>query len=65
MVLFEFAMSPLTKGESVSSFVARSLDIIDKSGLAKNTAQLFSLFGFAILVQARRWLCIADSQVAP
>jgi len=33
MVLLEFAMSPLTKGESVSAFVARSLDIIDKSGL--------------------------------
>ncbi len=33
MVLLEFSMSPLTKGESVSSFVARSLDIIDKSGL--------------------------------
>ena len=34
-------------------------------GLTKNTAQLFSLFGFANLVLARRWLCIADSQVAP
>jgi uncharacterized protein (TIGR00106 family) len=33
MVLIEFAMSPLSRGESVSSFVARSLDIIDKSGL--------------------------------
>ena len=26
-------MSPMTKGESVSVYVARSLDIIDKSGL--------------------------------
>jgi IS5 family transposase len=34
-------------------------------GLAKNTAQLFSLFGLANLVLARRWLCLADSQVAP
>ena len=33
MVLLEFSMSPLTKGESVSAFVARSLDIIDRSGL--------------------------------
>ena len=33
MVLLEFAMSPLTKGESVSAYVARSLDIIDKSGV--------------------------------
>ncbi len=33
MVLLEFAMSPLSKGESVSAFVTRSLDIIDKSGL--------------------------------
>lgn len=34
-------------------------------GLAKNTAQLFSLFAFANLVLARRWLCSAGSQVAP
>ena len=26
-------MAPLTQGESVSTYVARSLDIIDKSGL--------------------------------
>ena len=33
MVLLEFSMSPLGKGESVSAYVARSLEIIDKSGL--------------------------------
>lgn len=33
MVLLEFSMAPLTQGESVSTYVARSLDIIDKSGL--------------------------------
>ena len=33
-------------------------------GLAKNTAQLFSLFGFANLLLVRRWLSGADSQVA-
>jgi uncharacterized protein (TIGR00106 family) len=33
MVLLEFSMSPLGKGESVSQYVARSLEIIDKSGL--------------------------------
>jgi len=33
MVLLEFSMSPLVKGESVGAFMARSLDIIDKSGL--------------------------------
>ena len=33
MVLLEFSMSPLDKGESVSAYVSRSLDIIDKSGL--------------------------------
>ena len=33
MVLLEFSMSPMNKGESVSPYVARSLDIIDKSGL--------------------------------
>jgi uncharacterized protein (TIGR00106 family) len=33
MVLLEFSMSPLDKGDSLSQYVARSLDIIDKSGL--------------------------------
>lgn len=32
-ILLEFSMSPLDKGESVSKYVSRSLDIIDKSGL--------------------------------
>jgi uncharacterized protein (TIGR00106 family) len=34
MVLVEFSMSPFDKGESLSRYVARSLDIIDNSGLA-------------------------------
>ena len=34
MVLLEFSMSPLGKGERVGKYVARSLDIIDKSGIA-------------------------------
>jgi uncharacterized protein (TIGR00106 family) len=33
MVLVELSMSPLGKGESVSKYVSRSLDIIDKSGV--------------------------------
>lgn len=33
MVLLEFSMYPTDKGESVSQYVARSIDIIDKSGL--------------------------------
>ncbi len=33
MVLLEFSMSPLDKGESLSPYVARSLDIIDESGV--------------------------------
>ncbi len=33
MVLVEFSMYPTDKGESVSAYVARSLDIIDRSGL--------------------------------
>lgn len=33
MVLLEFSMTPLGKGESVSQYVARSLQIIDQSGL--------------------------------
>ncbi len=33
MVLLEFSMSPLGKGESVSQYVARSLEIIQQSSL--------------------------------
>lgn len=33
MVLLEFSISPLGKGDSVSEYVARSLEIIDRSGL--------------------------------
>ncbi len=33
MILLEFSMSPLGKGESVSPYVARSLEIIDRSGI--------------------------------
>lgn len=33
MYLLEFSMSPLGEGESVSKYVARSVEIIDASGL--------------------------------
>ena len=33
MVLLEFSMSPLSQGESVGKHVARSLDLIDRSGI--------------------------------
>lgn len=33
MVLLEFAMAPGGKGESVSEYVARIIDLIDKSGV--------------------------------
>jgi len=37
MVLLEFSMFPLDKGESLSRYVARSIDIIDRSGVAYQT----------------------------
>lgn len=33
MLLLEFSMAPLAKGESVGQYVARSLQIIEESGL--------------------------------
>lgn len=33
MVLVEFTMTPIDKGASVSPYVARILDIVDRSGL--------------------------------
>lgn len=32
-LLLEFSMSPFDKGESLSKYVARSLEIVDRSGL--------------------------------
>lgn len=34
MTLMEFSMIPLDKGPSFSSYVAQTIDIVDKSGLA-------------------------------
>lgn len=33
MVLVEFSITPIGKGESVSEYVAKVLDLVDKSGL--------------------------------
>jgi uncharacterized protein (TIGR00106 family) len=33
MILLEFSMSPMGKGESVGEYVARSLEIVEQSGL--------------------------------
>lgn len=33
MILLQFSMSPMDKGESVSDYVSRSLDIISNSGV--------------------------------
>ncbi len=34
MILLEFSMSPMDKGESLSKYVSRSLDIVSKSGVS-------------------------------
>ncbi len=34
MVMLEFAMAPSGQGDSLSAYVARILDVIDKSGVA-------------------------------
>jgi uncharacterized protein (TIGR00106 family) len=34
MILLEFSIFPLDKGESVSPYVARCLDIVDRSGIS-------------------------------
>jgi uncharacterized protein (TIGR00106 family) len=33
MILLEFSIYPLDKGESVGKYVARAVDIVDRSGL--------------------------------
>lgn len=37
MVLLEFSMSPLDKGESVGDYVSRSIDLIDQTGVTYQT----------------------------
>ena len=34
MVVLDFSIFPLDKGDSVSQYVARSIDIVDRSGLS-------------------------------
>jgi len=43
MVVAEFSMYPLDKGESVSRYVARSLEIIEASGLDYRTNAMGTL----------------------
>ena len=42
-VLVEFAMSPMDKGESLSKYVSRSIDIIDKSGVTYQLTPMGSI----------------------
>jgi uncharacterized protein (TIGR00106 family) len=37
MILLEFSIFPLDKGESVSPYVARCLDVVDRSGVSYQT----------------------------
>ena len=43
MVLLEFSMSPMDKGESVSNYVSRSLKIISESGVDYRRKVVYSL----------------------
>ena len=40
MVLLEFSIFPMDKGESVSPYVARCIDIVDQSGLDYRTSAM-------------------------
>ena len=44
MVLLEFSMSPLGKGESVSRYVARALEVIDQSGVSYRLHAMGTLY---------------------
>ena len=43
-VLVEFAMFPTDKGESVSSYVSRIIDVIDKSGFEYKLTPMGTVF---------------------
>lgn len=43
MVLLDFSIAPFAQGESVSPYVARVLDIIDRSGLPYQTTAMSTI----------------------
>lgn len=51
-ILLEFSMTPISKGESVSRYVARSLEIIEKSGLDYRVNPMGTVTVFQLL---SRW----------
>lgn len=67
MEKFEHAKSSIRAKVEHPFHVVKNLFMHRKTrykGMAKNNAQMFSLFGLANLLLARRWLCSSDSQIA-
>ena len=56
MVLLEFSMAPLEKGASVGEYVARSLKIIDESGLD------YRLHAMGTIVEGRDRRCAGGAE---
>ena len=64
-VLVEFAMFPTDKGESVSSFVARIINFIDKSGIPYNLTPMGTIFETESIEEAMKILGKAYKLLEP
>ena len=64
-VLFEFAMFPTDKGESVSPFVARILKMIDKSGAAYKLTPMGTIVEVESFAQALEIINKAYAELEP
>lgn len=67
MEMLEHAKASIRAKVEHPFYVVKNLFMHRKTrykGMAENNAQMFSLFGLANLLLARRWLCSSDSQIA-
>lgn len=64
-VLLEFSMFPTDKGESVSPYVSRIIDMIDKSGHAYRLTPMGTVVEFDSMPEALELIQKAYDQLSP
>ncbi|MCG3136371.1 MAG: hypothetical protein HJJLKODD_00200 [Phycisphaerae bacterium] len=68
--LVEFSMSPLGQGESVSQYIARSLELIDRSGLDYRLNPMGTIVegewaeAFAVIQQCFEWMSVDCDRIS-
>jgi uncharacterized protein (TIGR00106 family) len=64
-VLVEFAMVPTDKGDSVSEYVSRIIDMIDKSNISYKLTPMGTIFEVETLEEASNIINMAYKQLEP